>query len=310
MNQNPALPSGYQVEIRSGRHHAVITELGGGLRTYNVGPRAVLDGYDSTEMCSGGRGQLLLPWPNRIGDGAYRFRDANYQLALTDPSKHNAIHGLVRWVPWSLDQQGPDHAVAHHRLHPQPGYPFSLDLEVDYQVSEQGLRVEVAATNVGDKAAPYGAGQHPFLSVGTEFVDDAVLQVPASAMVPADERGLPTGDPVSVADTAYDFRQPRRIGPAVMDVCYAELARDADGMARVVLSHPSGDPAATLWADESVDYVMVFSGDTLAANRRRRSLAIEPMTCPPDAFRSGTALLVIEPGQRTTTTWGISPTAA
>ena len=53
-------PSGKQVELRFGEQHAVIVEAGGGLRRYGVADRPVLDGYPSSELASGGRGQMLL----------------------------------------------------------------------------------------------------------------------------------------------------------------------------------------------------------------------------------------------------------
>jgi aldose 1-epimerase len=288
-----------------GSQRAVITGLGASLRTYEVDGWPVVDGYAVDEMASGGRGQLLIPWPNRIGDGRYQFRGADYQLALSEPSKHNASHGLVRWSPWALEQPGRDRVVGRHHLYPQPGYPFSLELEVDYQLSDAGLRVQLAATNAGPTPAPYGAGHHPYLSVGTAVIDDTVLQLPAATVIPTDDRGLPRGAPVPVAGTEVDFRHPRRIGSTVLDVCYGDLERDNDGVVQVVLSHPSQPRTVTVWGDSTIAHFMVFSGDTLAPDRRRRSLAVEPMTCPPDAFRSGTGVVALEPGQQATTCWGI-----
>ncbi len=228
-----------QVEIVYGAQRAWVTEVGGGLRSYDVDGRRVVDGYAVTEMASAGRGQLLVPWPNRVGDGRYRFQGAECQLPLTEPSNHNAIHGLARWSNWVLHQPGPNLVEARFILHPQPGYPYSLRLEVEYRLDEAGLRVHVAATNVGDRPAPYGAGQHPYVTVGTDLVDDALLRVPAKAVVPTDERGLPTGGPVAIAGTELDFRRPRMIGPLILDTCYADLQHDANGVTAVVLA-PSG----------------------------------------------------------------------
>jgi aldose 1-epimerase len=50
---------------------------------------------------------------------------------------------------------------------------------------------------------------------------------------------------------------------------------------------------------------MLFSGDPLP-DIHRRSLAIEPMTCPPNAFRTGDALIVLQFGLWFTSTWGIA----
>jgi aldose 1-epimerase len=300
-------PSGRQVELASGAQRAVVTEVGAGLRTYAVDGIDVLDGYAEHEMCSGGRGQLLIPWPNRIGDGRYHFGGTDHQTPLSEPERGNAIHGLVRWANWKLDQRGPDHVIATHVLHPQVGYPFTLGLEVTYTLSGTGLVVAVAATNLGSEPLPYGLGQHPYFTVRTDLVDAAVLRVPATSVLEADARGLPTGRSLAVAGTERDYRQPRPIGTTVLDTCYTDLERDADGLVRVAVAHPDGSPTITVWMDAPFGFVMIFSGDTLAAARMRRGVAIEPMTCAPDAFRSGLGLLVLDPGRRSTAVWGVTP---
>ena len=62
----------------------------------------------------------------------------------------------------------------------------------------------------------------------------------------------------------------------------------------------------TLWADALWSHVMVFTGDTLAPERRRRGLAVEPMTCAPDAFNTGEGLRVLAPGESVTCSWGVT----
>jgi aldose 1-epimerase len=300
-------PSGRQVELASGAQRAVVTEVGAGLRTYTVEGIDVLDGYAEHEMSSGGRGQLLIPWPNRIRDGRYRFGGTDHQTPLSEPERGNAIHGLVRWANWELDQRGRDHAVATYVLHPQVGYPFTLGLEVVYTLSDAGLGVAVTATNLGSEPLPYGLGQHPYFTVRTDLVDAAVLRVPATTVLEADDRGIPTGRSLPVAGTEQDYRQPRPIGTTVLDTCYADLERDGDGVVRVPVVHPDGSPTITVWMDPSFAFVMVFSGDTLELARRRRGLAIEPMTCAPDAYRSGLGLQVVEPGRQSTAAWGVTP---
>jgi aldose 1-epimerase len=300
-------PSGRQVALTLGDQRAVITEVGAGLRRYDVGTWTVVDGYELDELCSDGRGQLLVPWPNRVGDGRYRFGGHDHQLPLDEPQHCNAIHGLVRWEAWEITQPSPSTARASYCLHPRPGYPFHLELRVDYDLTDDdGLAATVRATNLGPDPAPYGAGWHPYLSVGTPEVDDATVQIPAEQTIPTDDRGIPCGDPVPVTGTAFDFREARRIGDTVLDTCYTELGRDADGFVRARLSGPDGGSAVELWADGSVGYLMVFTGDTLDG-RRRQGVAIEPMTCPPDAFRSGRGLIVLEPGETSTSRWGIQP---
>jgi aldose 1-epimerase len=125
--------------------------------------------------------------------------------------------------------------------------------------------------------------------------------------VTADERGIPTGS-ASVAGTDYDFRRPRSIGATVLDNAYTDLDRDEDGLARVELHDPASGAGTTLWVDQAYGYLMLFTGDPLP-DVNRRSLAVEPMTCPPNAFRTGDALVRLEPGGSFTSAWGIVPAA-
>src|SRR5262245_12565278 len=111
-------PSGEQVELSFGDQRAIVVGLGGGLRSYDLGEQAVLDGYGPDEMCSSGRGQLLAPWPNRIEDGSYELDGSTYQLAIDEPERRNAIHGLVRWSEWSVREREADRASLAHRLYP------------------------------------------------------------------------------------------------------------------------------------------------------------------------------------------------
>ncbi len=162
-------------------------------------------------MCPSGRGQVLLPWPNRIEDGAYSFDGRDHRLPLTEPEAGNAIHGLVRWDAWTVRERTAERVVLAHVLHPQPGYPFTLDLEVDYALSADGLTVRTRATNLGPDACPFGAGNHPYLRAGGGLVDDLVLRLPASTVLDADARGIPTGS-APVEERGLDFREPRAIG--------------------------------------------------------------------------------------------------
>jgi aldose 1-epimerase len=195
-----------------------------------------------------------------------------------------------------------------HVLHPQPGYPFELALSIEYALSEQGLLVRTTAVNTGTSACPYGAGAHPYLTVGTETIDPVILRAPGGTVLQSDERGLPVGS-TSVEGTEYDFRRARPIGSTKLDNAFTDLERGEDGLARVELRGPEHGAGATLWVDETYAYLMLFTGDPLP-DVNRRSLAVEPMTCPPNAFRSGESLVRLEPGDSIASEWGIDPSAA
>jgi aldose 1-epimerase len=305
-------PSGEQFELTHGAQRAVVVEVGGGLRRYALGDWEVLDGYGADEQIANGRGQLLIPWPNRLRDGRYEWDGATQQLALSEPPQGNAIHGLVRWLPWRAVARETDRATLACRLHPQSGWPFTLDVEVTYTLGDDGLAVHTRATNVGAQACPFGAGAHPYLTVGTARVDEVVLRAPGSVRLLADERQIPTGEREPVDGTPYDFRDPRPIGELRLDDAFAQLERDADGRARVELAAPDdGGRRVALWMDDAYEWLMLFSGDALPdPERRRRSLGVEPMTCAPNAFQSGEGLRTLQPGETFTGAWGIAPATA
>jgi len=302
---NVISPTGEQHEIASGRTRVTVVEVGGGFRSVVLDGREVLDGYGADEMSASGRGQVLMPWPNRLRDGRYSFDGHDLQVPLNEPELGNAIHGLVRWVAWSAVERGPDRVTVEHVLHPSPGYPFTLRLRIAYLVSNAGLTVSTTVTNVGSGACPFGAGAHPWLTVGTPTVDAAELQVPATVAIWSDERSLPsrTGP---VDGTELDFRIGRPIGATRIDNGFTGIERDASGIARVGLRGPSGMGVA-VWFDRSYPYVMLSTGDVLP-DVDRRSIAIEPMTCPPNAFQSGESVIRLEPGETFTGSWGITTT--
>ena len=300
-------PSGEQHAIEHGQARAVVTEVGATLRSYTVGGRAVVDGFDETEICRDGRGQVLCPWPNRLGDGSYSFGGRRAQAALDEPARRNAIHGLVRYQAWSLKGRAQNAVTLGCVLQPQPGYPWRLALDVEYRLGRSGLTVRAEATNLDTEPAPLGVGFHPYLTVGTPDLDTARLHLRADRQLRTDDRGLPVGDD-PVLGSESDFAVPRPIGPTRLDTAFTGLGRDGDGLARVELRHPDADTRVTLWMDSAFRYVMLYSADRVAAaDRRRRALAVEPMTCPPDALRSGTDLVVLGPGGSWRGTWGIDP---
>ncbi len=292
-------PSGQQFEISAGDQHATIVEVGGGIRAYSAGGREVLQPYPADAMCDGAHGAPLIPWPNRLGDGRYRFDGTDYQVVLTEPGKHNAIHGFLHWRPW---QPRPPIIMAA-TLYPLPGYPFTLGVQVEYRLDAAGLTVTTTATNLGTRPCPYGCGQHPYLSPGTGRIDECTLQLAAGTRIVTDPgRQLPTGtEPVD--GTPFDFRAGRELGDLRVDYAFTDLARDDDGRAWVRLTRPDGY-SADLWIDRAYPVMEIYTADTLSPGRRRRGLGTEPMTCPPNAFQTGHGVIRLEPGESATTAWG------
>jgi galactose mutarotase-like enzyme len=265
---------GVQIDLAHGDQRVSVVGLGGGLRSYEVDGRPLLDGFEPGERPTSGRGQVLAPWPNRIENGSYEFGGRLLQLPLTEPEHGNAIHGLVRNADWNVVDSEADRVMLDYVLEPQPGYPFTLGLSVEYALSDTGLTVRTAAWNLGKDPCPYGSGQHPYLTLGT-LVDGLRLQVPARSVLISNERGLPIGLE-AVEGTAYDFRAGRDIGGTVLDNGYTDLERDGDDRARVRLDDANGDAGISLWVDESYPYIMVFT----EAQSRRRTDDMPPECVP------------------------------
>ena len=297
-----AAPTGEQYEINSGNHRAVVTEVGATLRRFSVDGRDVVHGFDVTETIKGGRGQNLIPWPNRIRDGRYTFNGVTQQLALTEPARHNASHGLARYVPWVLVEQQADTVVNRVRIHPQPGWSGTLDATITHRVSADGLTVTVEATNLSDEELPFGYGAHPYLTVGESSVDEVALTVPADSYLEVDDRLLPAR--LSAVDgTVYDLRRSTVLGSANLDTAMTDLTRDSDGRWRIRLT--LGDRYAELWGDETFAWTQVFTGGP----NRDAGVAVEPMTCGPNAFNAGPThddLRVLAPQETFVGQWGIT----
>jgi aldose 1-epimerase len=295
-------PSGDQFEISGGGYRAVITESGGAVRLLEHEGRAIVDGFGEDEMSRGGRGQLLMPWPNRIRDGRYTYAGQSLQLGLSEAARGNASHGLARWVAWTLEEHHAASVSLTYRLMAQSGYPWTLDLHVLYDLSADGLVVTQTATNLAPEAAPYASGAHPYLCVG-DSIEDLDLHVPGHTRVVVDDRLTPTGtEPVS---GGYDFTAPRRIGDAVLDCCLGDLDRE-EGRATATLVDPGTGRGVALWVDARHRWLQVFTPPSEGA---RPGLAVEPMTAPADAFRSGTDLVTLtaagSAGDELSVSWGI-----
>lgn len=296
-------PSGDQYEISTAGYVAVVTESGAALRVLRQHGRDLVDGFDEAGMSSGGRGQLLMPWPNRIRDGRYSFGGRDLQLGLTDPSRGNASHGLARWASWTVEEHTDTSVSLVYRVMAQTGYPWALDLHVLYDLSADGLVVTQTATNLSPEPAPYASGAHPYLAVG-DAIEDLELRVPARTRVLVDDRQVPVG--TEPASGPYDFTSPRRIGDAVLDDGYGDLVRD-EGRCTVTLTDPASGRGVALWVDEGHRWLQLFTPP--AVDGVRTGLAVEPMTAPADAFRSGTDLVTLAPagtpGDELSVSWGI-----
>jgi aldose 1-epimerase len=297
-----------QYLLRHGSAEVVIAEVGATLRSYRDGEVDVIQSFPLSDYAPSGSGQVLAPWPNRIAEGKYSFDGRAIKVPIDDRENNSANHGLVRWRPWSVVAAAQNRVALELTLLATPAYPFSIMLEIEYHLSRHGLTVTSSATNVGDGVCPFGIGFHPYFAVGVT-VDDMELQVPARTYLELDKKLIPTGTDLAVEGSSVDFRLSRPIGTAKLNTTFTDLDAFVDGRTVVTLHDRWRGRSTEVWMDEQFTCVQVFTGDTIASDdRRRKSVAVEPMTCPPNALNTGTGLIVLEPGQSWSGQWGITPT--
>lgn len=293
--------TGAQYAIGAGPYRAVITESGASLRELTHEGRPLVLSHGADEPAPAAFGHLLIPWPNRVDRGRYEYAGTAYQLDVSEPDLDCAIHGLVRWAAWRVAEHTADRVRLTHRLLATAGYPFRLDLEVEYGLdAADGLRVRLTAANTGARTAPYGHGAHPYLTVGVP-IDQCTVTLHADRYVPVNERMIPVGGDADVTGTDHDLRDGPVLGARRIDNAFAGVHRDEDGLAWVTLS--GNGRTVRLWADDAHPWMEIYTADN--APDPREGLGVEPMTCPPNAFASGEGLVDLKPGERFTGTWGI-----
>jgi aldose 1-epimerase len=302
--------SGSQFTITHGDYSATVASVGASLRVLTWQGRDLVVPFAADEVRPGNRGAVLAPWPNRVVDGCYTFDGVEYQLPLTEPSRAHALHGLVCWADWSLEARSADSVTLRTTIVPSDGYPHRVDVLATYSANANGLTTTVTARNLGASTAPYGTGPHPYLVAGPGTVDDWTLQFPAASYLTVTPDRLSPVAVVSVDTTPeFDFRSPRQIGDTFIDHAFTAITADADGIADVVVTSPVGTGVRMSFGSD-LPWLQVHTADRPAPERSRIGLAIEPMTCPPDAFSTGEDLVRLAPGASHSASWTIAATEA
>ncbi|MCA1595082.1 MAG: hypothetical protein LC772_01445 [Chloroflexi bacterium] len=323
-----------EIILACGEHEAVLSPYGASLRGYyhrsdDGAVREIVTRYAGASVPSasarartmpvvipdpghkvGGQGDVLIPFPGRVRAGEYRFDGQSLQMDKNDGEGPNAIHGFLRSTVWHCPSLSENSVRFTTSIGPydRGGYPFALEVEVGYTVDASGLTCAFSVRNVGERAAPVGAGFHPYFTVGSDTINDDELSLPFEAMLEFEDM-LPTGGVRTVDGTSMDFRHWRKIGTTSLNNCFLRPVRDHSGRVKVGLRNPESGRAVEVWMNQAFDYVVLYSGDPLPAEHRRRSLAIEPMTCGSDAFNHPEwGLSVLAPGGQLQGSWGVLAT--
>jgi aldose 1-epimerase len=297
-------PSGRQIEITFEDQTAVITEVGATLRCYDQGGVAVVEGFAPEQMPDACRNQVCYPWVNRVGSGEWNYSGRLAMVGADNVVTATLNHGVARWRPFAIDALGIHHCTLSLVLHPLPEYPFVTKFSVTYSLSAKGLSVTSTVENLDEVDVPFSLGYHPYVAVTTPTIDGARLTVPARSYVAIDSRMLPTGETIEVQGSDLDFSEARLVDDVALDVTYGDLLRDESGMFTASLRDANGH-VVQVSQDGAFPFFQVFSADTLAPERRRTSLALEPMTAPADALRTGRGLISLAPSETWIGAWRV-----
>lgn len=305
MNEAPQL-----ITIADGDYEATVSTFGGGLSGARFQGAPLLVGYAEGDKPPLSSGVILAPWPNRVAEGTFSHAGKEYRLELNEPGRANAIHGFVGEVAWQLLRREANEVTVEAEAGARPGWPWSLTLQLTWSVTAgRGVRLDGAVTNSSAESCPFGLGWHPYLSALGAPLDDCELELAVATNLPLDSvRNLPSGPDIP----------PRAVLPSVdravvleglwLDHCFGRGASQQSG---VDLSVTDAEPwlarllngtgrGVEIWADTGFRWAQVFTADP--ARREGypgvgRAIAVEPMTCPPNALRSGRDLWILQPGE-------------
>lgn len=279
--------SGQTVSLTAGDYHATIVTVGAGLAELTFQDCHLVIPHKPEEMPRAHLGKVLIPWPNRIANGCYQHQGREYQLPINEHNSQASIHGLLAWRDWQISKQTPRSVTLTAFLPPSYGYPFMLASQVIYSLNAQsGLTVEITSQNIGSQPAPYGVGIHPYLTCNLMPVDEYLLQLPALQVYAVDEHTNPT-TLHHVDELDLNFSQTKKVADTRIDHTF----KTVNDQWEMTITHPQQALSVSLYSDQP--WVQVYSGEKL----QRQGLAIEPMSCPPNAFNSGTDLLLLESGK-------------
>jgi aldose 1-epimerase len=306
-----------EFKIRAGEYTAVVTAQAGALRELRHRGRDLIVPFPEGGPIPDYRGIVAAPWPNRIADGRYTFDGAEYEVPVNETDRGCALHGLAFPLDWTLESQDESSVTLSCTPQPTAGYPHEVRLVVEYRLAEDGLHSRVTASNLGGTAAPYGVCPHPYLVAGPAPLDEWTLHIPAGQFLEVTPDRLLPKETRTVAGHDFDFRTPRVIGATEIDHAFTDIAFDGDtpdgrtadggGLARVLVRDPGGTGVGMAW-DPTCQWLQIHTADKQPPAPNRLGLAVEPMTCPPDAFNSGVDLIRLKPGATHEASWSIFAT--
>ena len=297
------------IRIENGKNDSLVTivpEFGANVSRLqlelNGKAYSLLDGNHSQKEFAGQRmfnGTHLVPFPNRVKDGRYRLRGKEYRLNINYKNEGNAAHGFIHNSPFQvISKQEEEHfgeIILHYSYDGSgSGYPFPFEITFTYLLSdESGLVCTVVVTNNGKETMPFGAGWHPYFSLGKK-VDHLRLKLPPVVHLLLNDTMIPTGE----EELDDRFSRETEIGRRQMDTLFR--FREPAKKHIVQLNDPLQDISLQVWMEgDKFEFCQIYIPP------HRQSIAIEPMTCAIDCFNNSKGIVFIKPGKSFKGSFGV-----
>jgi len=299
------------LDTKTGEFVSILPCLGGSINQMTLNNKGnlikIMDGYSSIRdaeknLTSSFKGSNLFPFPNRIADGKYNFNNQVYQLTLNFPQENNAIHGLLFDEEFKIvdKQDGATGSmlILEYEAKEAKGYPFRYYFKTLYRLRENnGFECEIQVTNLMDHPIPVAHGWHPYFKLGESQINDLQLQFQAKNILKVDKRNIPTGESISY----NKFNKLTTILDINLDNCF-RLSEENE-RAETIIMNKSSDFGYKIWQETGsykYNYLQIYTPP------HRKSIAIEPMTCIPDAFNNKEGLIILSPSESFSVIWGIT----
>jgi len=284
------------------------------------GGENLVDGYSTpAEMQSqnGVRNGILAPFSNRIPDGRFSFAGQTHRIEPVLAHEALVFHGFARALLFVLAQSSEENGahtlIFRAEISPADfsGYPYRLAIEVEYRFVGHDVTIDIRGINRDDRPLPFAAGWHPYFRLpGTTSIDDLLLTLPSRTAIETNEYLIPLRNPQGGLfkrnDTLF-LHTP--LAGHVVDACFTDLIASANGLYETRLENPHDGSSLTVWQERG--HMHVFTGDTLARDRRR-SIALEPVETPTNAFNQAELAdaITLQPGETRSFRFGVRFKAA
>ncbi|MEY4410055.1 MAG: hypothetical protein RLZ99_528 [Actinomycetota bacterium] len=276
--------------ITNGDAAAVINLVGLALVGLRFGDHEVIPETDLGPKVFAGT--LLTPWPNRVEGGSYVFRGQRFQLEVRD-GKGNALHGMVDENLAEVLDAKTGYAKLQTTVLPTAGYPWQLKVEAEFELTSSDLTISYQVTNQSELAAPVGIGSHPYFP----YTASTTIEVNAKTAAIHGVNMIPIGEQ-SASELGLGVGKKALLSNLELDTQFCTLSDP-------VVSITNERFGYDIWQQDA-NWLMVYNTQVFPwVTGPGNAIAIEPQTCPANAFNTGEDLRVLASGESTSMRWGV-----